>query len=154
MVDIFPRDIESLNYGDMTRTYLKGKASSKQRKLVETVLEAQRRALKSIKANKKGNQVHQVVVDFFNKKGYLTKNTKKGYVGFFHGTGHGLGLDIHEEPSLATRNHKPLQPGQCVTVEPGLYYWGIGGCRIEDCVLVTKKGYEMLSRHPYDWEIP
>jgi Xaa-Pro aminopeptidase len=154
VVDIFPRDIESLNYGDMTRTYLKGKASSKQRKLVETVLEAQRRALKSIKANKKGNQVHQVVVDFFNKKGYLTKNTKKGYVGFFHGTGHGLGLDIHEEPSLATRNHKPLQPGQCVTVEPGLYYWGIGGCRIEDCVLVTKKGYEMLSRHPYDWEIP
>lgn len=154
VVDIFPRDRESFNYGDMTRTYLKGKASAKQRKLVETVLEAQRRALKSIKANKTGASIHQVVVDFFNKKGYRTKKTKDGYVGFFHGTGHGLGFDIHEEPSLSSRHTKPLLAGQCVTVEPGLYYLGLGGCRIEDCVLITKKGCEMLSKHPYDWEIP
>jgi Xaa-Pro aminopeptidase len=154
VVDIFPRDRESFNYGDMTRTYLKGKASAKQRKLVETVLEAQRRALRSIKAKKSGANIHQQVVDFFNKKGYRTKKTKDGYVGFFHGTGHGLGFDIHEEPSLSSRHTKPLLPGQCVTVEPGLYYLGLGGCRIEDCVLITKKGCEMLSKHPYDWEIP
>jgi len=154
VVDIFPRDRESFNYGDMTRTYLKGKASAKQRKLVETVLEAQRRALRSIKAKKSGASIHQQVVDFFNKKGYRTKKTKDGYVGFFHGTGHGLGFDIHEEPSLSSRHTKPLLPGQCVTVEPGLYYLGLGGCRIEDCVLITKKGCEMLSKHPYDWEIP
>ena len=154
VVDIFPRDRESFNYGDMTRTYLKGKASPKQRKLVETVLEAQRRALKSIKAKKSGASIHQQVVNFFNKKGYRTKKTKDGYVGFFHGTGHGLGFDIHEEPSLSSRHTQPLLPGQCVTVEPGLYYLGLGGCRIEDCVLITKKGCEMLSKHPYDWEIP
>jgi len=154
VVDIFPRDRESFNYGDMTRTYLKGVASSKQRHLVETVLEAQRRALKSIKAQKSGAQIHQGVVDFLNKKGYQTKKTKTGYVGFFHGTGHGLGFDIHEEPSLSSRQTQPLLPGQCVTVEPGLYYFGIGGCRIEDCVLITKKGCEMLSSHPYNWEIP
>jgi len=154
VVDIFPRDRESFNYGDMTRTYLKGRASLKQRKLVETVLEAQRMALKSIKANKTGAKIHQGVVDFFNKRGYKTKKTKEGYVGFFHGTGHALGFDIHEEPSLSSRNQERLQPGQCVTVEPGLYYKGVGGCRIEDCVLITKKGCELISHHPYDWEIP
>ena len=153
VVDIFPRDRESFNYGDMTRTYLKGKASPQQRKLVETVLEAQRRALKSIKAKKTGAQIHQSVVDFFNKKGYKTKKTKTGYEGFFHGTGHGLGFDIHEEPSLSSRHTQPLLAGECVTVEPGLYYLGLGGCRIEDCVLITKSGCEMLSKHPYDWEI-
>ena len=153
VVDIFPRDRESFNYGDMTRTYLKGKASPQQRKLVETVLEAQRRALKSIKAKKTGAQIHQGVVDFFNKKGYKTKKTKTGYEGFFHGTGHGLGFDIHEEPSLSSRHTQPLLAGECVTVEPGLYYLGLGGCRIEDCVLITKSGCEMLSKHPYDWEI-
>jgi len=154
VVDIFPRDRESFNYGDMTRTYLKGKASPKQRDLVETVLEAQRRALKSIKAKRTGAQIHQGVVDFFNKKGFKTKKTKTGYEGFFHGTGHGLGFDIHEEPSLSSRHTKPLLPGECVTVEPGLYYSGLGGCRIEDCVLITKTGCEMLSKYPYDWEIP
>ena len=154
VVDIFPRDRESFNYGDMTRTYLKGKASPNQRKLVETVLEAQRRALKSIRAKKTGAQIHQGVVDFFNKKGYKTKKTKTGYEGFFHGTGHGLGFDIHEEPSLSSRHTQPLLAGECVTVEPGLYYMGLGGCRIEDCVLITKTGCEMLSKHPYDWEIP
>jgi len=153
VVDIFPRDRESFNYGDMTRTYLKGKASPKQRHLVETVLEAQRRALKSIKAKKTGVQIHQGVVNFFNSKGYKTKKTKIGYEGFFHGTGHGLGFDIHEEPSLSSRHTKPLLAGECVTVEPGLYYLGLGGCRIEDCVLITKTGCEMLSKHPYDWEI-
>ncbi len=153
VVDIFPRDRESFNYGDMTRTYLKGRASPKQRKLVETVLAAQRLAIKSIKAKKHGARIHQQVVDFFNKKGYKTKKTKTGYVGFIHGTGHGLGFDIHEEPTLSSRSKQPLLAGQCVTVEPGLYYLGLGGCRIEDCVLITKKGCEMLSKHPYDWEI-
>jgi Xaa-Pro aminopeptidase len=153
VVDIFPRDRESFNYGDMTRTYLKGKASSKQRRLVETVIEAQKRALKLIKANKKGAQIHNAVVNFFEKKGYKTRKTAKGYEGFFHGTGHGLGFDIHEEPSLSFRHKTPLLPGQCVTVEPGLYYPGIGGCRIEDCVLITSTGYKMLSQHAYDWEI-
>lgn len=153
VVDIFPRDRESFNYGDMTRTYLKGKASTKQKKLVAAVLEAQRRVLKSIKAGKTGAQIHKIAVKYFEGLGYETKKVKGSYVGFFHGTGHGLGLDIHEEPSLSHRHTQPLEVGQCVTVEPGLYYPGLGGCRIEDCVRITRTGCEMLSDHPYEWEI-
>jgi len=151
--DIYPRHIATQQYGDMTRTYLKGKASAKQRKLVHAVLAAQRRAIKAIRAGVTGAKVHTVVQDHFKSLGYKTGLVKGVYVGFFHGTGHGLGFDIHEDPALSTRNPAPLVAGNAVTVEPGLYYPGIGGCRFEDCVVVTKKGCEFLSSHPYDWEI-
>ena len=85
--------------------------------------------------------------------GPLTGLVDGVYTGFFHGTGHGLGFDIHEEPALSVRNAKPLVIGNAVTVEPGLYYPGVGGCRMEDCVVVTKRGCELLSHHPYNWEI-
>ncbi len=151
--DIYPRHIASHHYGDMTRTYLKGKASARQRKLVLAVLEAQRRAIKAIKAGVTGAKVHTVVQEYFKSQSYRTGLEKGVYVGFFHGTGHGLGYDIHEDPALSTRNPLPLVVGNAVTVEPGLYYPGIGGCRFEDCVVVTKKGAEFLSAHPYNWEI-
>lgn len=151
--DIYPRHIASHQYGDMTRTYLKGKANAKQRKLVQAVLAAQRRAIKAIRAGVTGAKVHAVVQDHFKSLRYKTGLVKGVYVGFFHGTGHGLGYDIHEDPALSTRNPLPLVAGNAVTVEPGLYYPGIGGCRFEDCVVVTKKGCEFLSSHPYDWEI-
>ncbi len=154
VVDIFPRDRASGNYGDMTRTYLKGRATPIQRRMVQSVREAQRLALKSIRAGITGADVHKVVVDYFISRGFVTGKSGEQYVGFFHGTGHGVGFDLHEEPYLSARFPKPLQVGQCVTVEPGLYYPGIGGCRIEDCVVVTKTGCAMLSRHPYRWEIP
>ncbi|MCX8488016.1 MAG: Xaa-Pro peptidase family protein, partial [Opitutales bacterium] len=151
--DIYPRHIASHHYGDMTRTYLKGKANAKQRKMVHAVLEAQRRAIKAIRAGVTGAKVHTVVQDYFKSLGYKTGLVKGVYVGFFHGTGHGLGYDIHEDPALSTRNPHPLVAGNAVTVEPGLYYPGIGGCRFEDCVVITKKGCEFLSSHPYAWEI-
>jgi len=151
--DIYPRHIASHHYGDMTRTYLKGKANAKQRKMVLAVLGAQRRAIKAIRAGVTGAKVHTVVQDHFKSLGYKTGLVKGVYVGFFHGTGHGLGYDIHEDPSLALRNTSPLVAGHAVTVEPGLYYPGVGGCRFEDCVVVTKKGCEFLSSHPYNWEI-
>jgi len=100
-----------------------------------------------------GAKVHTVVQDYFKSLGYKTGLVKGVYVGFFHGTGHGLGYDIHEEPALSIRNPHPLIAGNAVTVEPGLYYPGIGGCRFEDCVVVTKKGCEFLSSHPTNWEI-
>jgi Xaa-Pro aminopeptidase len=85
---------------------------------------------------------------------YKRQGPVKGtYVGFFHGSGHGLGYDIHEEPYLSLRNPAPLQAGNAITVEPGLYYPGIGGCRFEDCVVITARGCELLSKHPYRWEI-
>jgi Xaa-Pro aminopeptidase len=151
--DIFPRHIASHHYGDMTRTYLKGKASVKQRKMVLAVLAAQRRAIKAIRAGVTGAKVHAVVQRYFTSLGFKTGLVKGVYVGFFHGTGHGLGYDIHEDPALSLRNPHPLVAGNAVTVEPGLYYPGVGGCRFEDCVVVTRKGCELLSSHPYHWEI-
>jgi len=153
VVDIFPRDRISGNYGDMTRTYLKGRATPIQRRMVQSVRKAQQLALKAIRAGVTGADVHKEVADYLASLGYKTEKIGEQYVGFFHGTGHGVGYDLHEEPYLSPRFPKPLQVGQCVTVEPGLYYPGIGGCRIEDCVVVTKSGCQMLSRHPYRWEI-
>ena len=153
VVDIFPRDRASGNYGDMTRTYLKGRATPIQRRMVQSVRKAQQLALKAIRAGVTGADVHKEVAEYLASLGYKTEKVGEQYVGFFHGTGHGLGYDLHEEPYLSLRFPKALQVGQCVTVEPGLYYPGIGGCRIEDCVVVAKSGCQMLSRHPYRWEI-
>ena len=154
VVDIFPRDRASSNYGDMTRTYLKGRATPTQRRMVQSVRKAQQLALKTIRAGVTGAEVHKQVSDYLSSLGYKTEKVGDQYVGFFHGTGHGLGFDLHEEPYLSLRFPRPLQVGQCVTVEPGLYYPGLGGCRIEDCVVVTPTGCKLLSRHPYRWEIP
>jgi Xaa-Pro aminopeptidase len=156
VVDIFPRVTASGYFGDMTRTYLKGTATPAQRRLVETVRAAQQLALGLVKPGVAGKTVHEAVQAFFAKAGYATGfNAATGYQeGFFHGLGHGLGLDVHEEPSLSLRGEKPLEPGMVVTVEPGLYYIGLGGVRIEDNVVVTADGCELLSDHPYDWQIP
>ena len=153
ILDIFPRDRASWNYGDMTRTYLKGKATPEQRRMVTAVKEAHGRMIKALRAGKTGAEIHRIPVDYFQSLGYHTGPVKGTYVGFFHGSGHGLGYDIHEEPYLSLRNPAPLQAGNAITVEPGLYYPGIGGCRFEDCVVITAQGCELLSKHPYRWEI-
>ena len=154
VLDIFPRDLASWHYGDMTRTYLKGKATPAQRKMVEAVNAAHGRIIKALRAGVTGAEIHRIPVDYFKSLGYETGPNKQGvYVGFFHGSGHGLGYDIHEEPFLSLRNPNPLVAGNAITVEPGLYYPGIGGCRFEDCVVITKTGCELLSKHPYNWEI-
>lgn len=152
IIDIFPRHLASGFHGDMTRTYLKGRARAVQRRLVETVLVAQDAALRTIRAGVDGRDVHARVNEVFAGAGYETKRTAKGSVGFFHGTGHGLGLAVHEPPRLSTVSDI-LKAGTVVTVEPGLYYPGLGGCRWEDVVQVTKSGATLLSQHPYRWEI-
>ena len=153
VLDIFPRDRASWNYGDMNRTYLTGKATPEQRRMVTAVKEAHGRIIKALRAGVTGAEIHRIPVDYFKSLGYQTGPVKGTYVGFFHGSGHGLGYDIHEEPYLSPRNPAPLQAGNAITVEPGLYYPGIGGCRFEDCVVITAKGCEFLSKHPYRWEI-
>lgn len=150
IIDIFPRHLASGYHGDMTRTYLKGRPREVQRRLVETVLVAQDAALRSIRAGVDGRDVHARANAVFAEAGYETKRTPKGAVGFFHGTGHGLGLAVHEPPRVSTVGNI-LKAGTVVTVEPGLYYPGIGGCRWEDVVQVTKSGATLLSRHPYSW---
>ena len=153
VMDIFPRLKKSGYYGDMTRTFLKGEPSAKQARLVETVLDAQAIALSCISEGADGAQIHSHVKDFFAENGFETKASKDGWCGFFHSTGHGVGLDVHEAPSLGARKCI-LRAGNVVTVEPGLYYRGVGGCRIEDTVAVTKTGARMLSRYHYEWIIP
>ncbi|HEY5227087.1 MAG TPA: M24 family metallopeptidase, partial [Opitutaceae bacterium] len=135
-----------------TRTFLRGRSSDAQKALVAAVREAQLKALGAITAGVSGKAVHQKVLDVFAKRGFETRHTAKGSVGFFHGTGHGVGLDIHEAPRIGTVD-SPLKKGTVVTVEPGLYYPGLGGCRIEDVVQVTPGKPRMLSRYPYAWEL-
>ena len=153
IVDIFPRVVATGYFGDMTRTYLKGRASEAQRKLCTTVRAAHQAALDAIHADVNGRSVHQLVVDTFTAAGYETRHDKNGSVGFFHGTGHGLGLAVHEMPRISGMISMPLKKGAVVTVEPGLYYPGLGGCRVEDVVQVTARGAKLLSSHSYDWEI-
>lgn len=153
IIDVFPRVNRTGYFGDMTRTYLKGRPREVQRRLVETVREGQRRAMRAIRAGIDGREVHKAVTDCFEDAGYATRHGKKGSVGFIHGTGHGLGLEVHDPGRISPAAAVPLKLGAVLTVEPGLYYPGLGGCRWEDVVHVTKTGSTLLSRHPYQWEI-
>lgn len=153
IVDIFPRVMKTGYYGDMTRTYLRGRASEAQRQLYATVRQAHRMAIKAVHADVDGHEVHNKVVALFADAGYKTEHGKNGSVGFFHGTGHGLGLEVHEGPRVSGLISSPLPKGSVVTIEPGLYYPGLGGCRIEDVVQVTDGGAKLLSRHHYNWEL-
>ena len=152
VVDVFPRVQATGYHGDMTRTFLKGRASEFQKKLVATVREAQLNAFKLIRAGVNGQVVHQAVNDTFLRHGFRTERTERGSIGFFHGTGHGLGLAVHETPRVSTVDYI-LKEGSVVTVEPGLYYpgKGKGGCRIEDVVQVTDGKPRMLSSFHYEW---
>ena len=153
VIDIFPRVTKTGYYGDMTRTFLRGRASDAQRALVDAVRTAQLAALKAVRAGVNGRDVHNRCVEVFTARGFETKSTPKGSVGFFHGTGHGLGLAIHELPRMSGTIDYTLKKGSVVTVEPGLYYPGLGGCRIEDVVQVTAAAPKLLSRYPYEWEL-
>jgi Xaa-Pro aminopeptidase len=150
ILDVFPRDATSGYFGDLTRTVVRGRASEAQRKLWDTVKAGQTLALGQIKAGADGAAIHKGIQDLFAERGYPTEMRKGRRVGFFHGTGHGLGLEIHEYPRL---QKVTLQAGEVVTVEPGLYYPGLGGVRIEDVVVVTKTGHKMLSGFPKQLEI-
>lgn len=150
IIDIFPRAAATGYYGDLTRTVLRGRASDEQRRLWETVDEGQALALKKMKPGVDGLKLHKEVKQFFTDRGYPTELRNGRQTGFFHGTGHGLGLEIHEHPRFQKTVFKA---GQVLTVEPGLYYPGLGGVRIEDVVAITKSGIRMLSRFEKRLEI-
>jgi len=152
IVDVFPRMQKTGYHGDLTRTFLKGRASTAQKNLVAAVRAAQTAALDKIKAGVKGEAVHSTAKQVFDDAGFVTERRKQGFVGFIHSTGHGLGLEVHESPRVSKGAGK-LKAGHVITIEPGLYYPEIGGCRIEDVVRVTKDGYEKLSNLHYRWEI-
>lgn len=156
IIDSFPRHANGY-WGDLTRTVIKGKPSEEQANLYNTVLVAQQLALKLIKPGANGAEIHAAVEQFFEKAGHTTGMDAKGNpYGFFHGTGHGVGLELHEPgPRTISRVECILQPGMVTSVEPGLYYPGKHGVRIEDVVAVTAKGHTNLTTlSKTDWIIP
>jgi len=153
VVDIFPRRPEDGYWGDMTRTFLKGKASDAQRKLVRTVKKAHELGIKLAKPGAVGGKVQDAIQTFFDKEGYKTVRDTAEPEGFFHGLGHGIGLEVHEAPFMRHGADWKFKAGMAVTIEPGLYYRGLGGCRIEDMIHITPGGNELISKAPYTWEI-
>ncbi len=153
VMDVFPRSMKSHYYADMTRTVVKGKPSAELKKMWTAVKDAQEQAIDKIKAGVNAQKIHEGILSFFESKGFKTGKINGRMQGFFHGTGHGLGLDIHEAPRVSKISER-LKEGVVVTVEPGLYYEGIGGVRIEDVVYVTKQGCEVLSSCPKILSIP
>jgi Xaa-Pro aminopeptidase len=157
ILDIFPRGQEGRYHADMTRTFVKGEPGDELRNMYDAVLEAQEAALSMIRAGVNGRVVHDKVSDILHEKGYKTgkHNQKPGEPlteGFFHGTGHGVGLEVHEAPRISTIDEE-LKAGDVVTVEPGLYEPGVGGVRIEDLVVVTEDGCRNLTRFPKEFRL-
>jgi len=153
VLDIFPRAAATGYWGDLTRTVCRGPATAELKKMYSAVKAAQGFALKTVKAGAWTDAVHQAASDEMEKRGYKTETINGRPQGFIHGTGHGVGLEIHEAPRVSTAVHKKLHAGNIITVEPGLYYPELGGIRIEDTILVTKDGYQMLAPCPKRFEI-
>jgi Xaa-Pro aminopeptidase len=153
VIDLWPRDRESMCYADMTRTFVIGEVSDELREYHRLVYDALQRSFESVKAGVAGRDVFTEVCELFQDAGYPTQLSKQpGEVlssGFYHGLGHGVGLEVHEQPWLG-RAPGSLVAGDVVTLEPGLYRHGYGGCRLEDLALVTEDGCENLTDFPYD----
>ncbi len=155
VIDLWPRDIATACYADMTRTYVAGEPPAEIREYYRLVKDALDRSLAEIRPGVEGSALFELACRVFDDAGYPTQLTKPpGKVledGFYHGLGHGVGLEVHEAPWLGKAPGE-LAPGDVVTVEPGLYRRGFGGVRLEDLVLVTDDGAENLTSYPYDLE--
>src|SRR5437870_11401664 len=147
VMDVFPRNTTTRYFADMSRTVVKGRATREMKRLYDTVLAAQEDAIAAVRDAADGQTIHGEVVRLFEQAGYKTGLVNGRMEGFFHGTGHGVGIDIHEIPRISKSGSR-LQTGHVVTVEPGLYYPGIGAARIEDMVLVTDDGCHNLTNFP------
>jgi Xaa-Pro aminopeptidase len=154
VIDLWPKDPESGCYADMTRTYVVGTPPDELVEYHRLVKEALDRSLAATKAGVPGLDVFTLVCEHFEENGQPTALSKPpGEVlenGFFHGLGHGVGLEVHEAPGMGRGATGTLIAGDVVTLEPGLYRQGFGGCRLEDLVLVTEDGAENLTDFPYD----
>lgn len=156
IIDIFPRNRETLYHGDCTRTVVHGDIPDEVARMHSVVCEAKRAATEATHAGVTGEQVYLATIEVIQRKGYgvglPAAEAPHLYCAMVHGTGHGVGLDVHEPP-LLDRNGPELLEGDAVSIEPGLYCKAIGGIRVEDMVIVTKKGVRNLNRLPegLDW---
>jgi len=160
VLDIFPRLMETDHndilpgyWGDISRTFLKGKAPDIINKIYDAVKEARDSCEKMVKEGAIPADLHNNAQDILRKNGFETGKDNGHNYGFFHGLGHGVGLDIHEGPSISSRNKQALKAGNVITVEPGLYYPEFGGVRLENMVLVEKESCQVLTEFPDFLEI-
>ncbi|VVM04408.1 M24 family metallopeptidase [Methylacidimicrobium tartarophylax] len=151
VIDLFPRSRASGYYGDLSRTFVKGEPSEALQRLYDTVAAGKRWVLETMREGTDGRALHRHLLRRFAQAGYPTERRGGRWVGFFHGTGHSLGLEIHEPPRFAAGR---FQAGQVMTVEPGLYYPEIGGVRLEDLVVVERGAIRNLTRSPEEFKIP
>jgi Xaa-Pro aminopeptidase len=156
VIDLFPRDRASGCYADMTRTFVIGEVPDELREWHRLSKEALDRAVSEIRPGVTGRSIFEGTCEIFEAAGYTTQRTKEEgkplEEGFIHSLGHGVGLEVHEEPSLGMLGTDELVPGDVVSVEPGLYRPEFGGCRLEDLVLVTDDGCENLTDFSYELE--
>jgi Xaa-Pro aminopeptidase len=156
VIDIWPRDNESFCFSDMTRTFVVGEVAEDVREWHRLCKEALDRAVGEIRDGADGRAIFDGTCEIFEAAGEQTQRTKAPgkplSEGFFHGLGHGVGLEVHEAPGMGRAAELPLLAGDVVTVEPGCYRQGYGGVRLEDLVLVTENGAEKLTQYPYDLE--
>jgi Xaa-Pro aminopeptidase len=150
IVDIFPRDQRTGYFGDLTRTFVRGKASDALQKLYETVKDGQQWVMGQMKAGVDGGKLHDQLTARFTQAGFPTEQRAGRWGGFFHGTGHSLGLEIHEPPRFSAGK---FRVNTVMTVEPGLYYTGLGGVRLEDLVVIRQRGVENLTTAPFEFQI-
>ncbi|MFO7992509.1 MAG: M24 family metallopeptidase, partial [Thermoplasmata archaeon] len=130
---------------DITRTYVLGEASEKQKKIYDVVAEAQQRALDLIEPGVKGEDVHNAAAEYIDGTEFKGK--------FTHGLGHSIGLATHDGSGLSPSVDITLEPGMVYTVEPGVYLPGFGGVRIEDDIVVTEDGCEILTSANRDFKV-
>jgi Xaa-Pro aminopeptidase len=150
VLDIFPRHARSHYFGDLTRTVVKGRASDALRAQYAAVQAGKRWVFRQMKAGADGAALQKELIARFARQGYPTELRNRRWVGMFHGIGHGLGLELHESPRFAAGK---LFAGLSITVEPGLYYPGVGGVRIEDVAVVTPTGARNLTRFEEELEL-
>lgn len=147
--DIITLDIGVFYQGycsDLTRTFFLGEANNEELiKIHGIVLEANRLQTEAVKVGMKGKDIDAIGRNYITECGYGDK--------FIHGTGHGMGMEVHEEPYVAIGVETELEEGNVITIEPGIYVEGLGGVRIENDILVTKDGYEILNKAPMGYLI-
>jgi Xaa-Pro aminopeptidase len=155
VMDIFPQHKTTRYFADMTRTVSKGEPPAEITKMYDITKRAQDAGIKALRPGVTGREVHELVEDIIWEAGYDTlrpgqQRSKNGGAprGFIHGTGHGVGLEIHELPNVGRSGTTPLAPGDVVTVEPGIYLPELGGVRLEDMLVITEGGSRNLTRAP------